>query len=78
MLGRALREAEIAGFVARNVARLTRPPRVPQAEMRTLSAEEARALLRAVEGDRLAALYAVALATGRSRGRAARAQVGRR
>jgi len=68
VLGRALREAEIAGFVARNVARLTRPPRVPQAEMRTLSAEEARALLRAVEGDRLAALYAVALATGAREG----------
>ena len=61
VLGRALREAEIAGLVARNVARLTRPPRVPHAEMRTFSAEQARTLLRATEGERLGALYAVAL-----------------
>lgn len=68
VLGRALREAEIAGYVARNVTRLTRPPRVPQAEMRTLTAEQSRTLLRVAEGDRLAALYTVALATGARQG----------
>lgn len=68
VLGRALREAEIGGLVARNVTRLTRPPRVPHAEMRTLTAEQARALLRAADGDRLAALYAVALASGARQG----------
>lgn len=70
VLGRALREAEVAGLVGRNVARLVRPPRVPQKEMQTFTAEQARTLLRAAEvaGDRLAALYAVALATGAREG----------
>ncbi len=70
VLGRALREAEVSGLVARNVARLVRPPRVPQAEMRTFTADQARTLLRTAEGagDRLTALYAVALATGAREG----------
>lgn len=70
VLGRALREAEVAGLVGRNVARLVRPPRVPQKEMQTFTAEQARTLLRACEagGERLATLYAVALATGAREG----------
>lgn len=68
VLSRALREAEIAGLVSRNVARLTRPPRVSATEMRTLTSEQARTLLRTAEGDRLHALYAVALASGARQG----------
>lgn len=68
VLGRALREAEIAGIVARNAARLTRPPHAPHAELRTLTTEQARALLEAAAGDRLGALYAVALASGARQG----------
>lgn len=68
VLGRALRVAEIAGLIDRNVAPLARPPRVPQAEMRTLSPEQARTLLRVAADDRLAALYTVALATGAREG----------
>ena len=64
VLGRALHEAEVTGVVQRNVVRLTRPPRAPNGEMRTLSATEARALLAAAAGDRLRALYVIALATG--------------
>ena len=70
VLGRALREAEVAGIITRNVARLVRPPRVANAEMRTFSADQARALIRAAHdtNDRLAAIYGVALATGARQG----------
>src|SRR5256885_674762 len=68
ILGRALHEAEIAGLVGRNVGRLCRPPRVPHAEMRTLTAEQARQLLHATEADPLHPLYAVALASGARQG----------
>lgn len=61
---RCLRDAERWGDVARNVARLVDAPKVGRSEMRALSAEEARALLRAAEGDRLEALLVVALSTG--------------
>jgi len=64
VLGRALRDAEIAGLVTRNVARLVRPPRVPHAEMRTLTNEQARTLIESVANERLGALYVVALASG--------------
>lgn len=64
VLGRALREAEVAGLVGRNVARIVRAPYVPQREMQTFSAEQCRTLLRSAEGDRLAALYQVALGSG--------------
>jgi integrase len=54
----------MAGLVPRNVARLVRPPRVPHAEMRTLTNEQARTLIDAAGGERLGALYVVALASG--------------
>ena len=68
VLGRALREAEVAGLIGRNVARLVKPPRVPSAEMRTFTAEQARSLVQASTDGRLGALYAVALATGARQG----------
>lgn len=68
ILGRALREAEVAGLVARNAARLARPPRVPHIEMHTLDAAQARALIEAAKGNRLGALYALALASGAREG----------
>ncbi|MHB8648122.1 MAG: tyrosine-type recombinase/integrase [Thermomicrobiales bacterium] len=68
VLGRALREAETDGLVARNAARLARPPRAPRAEMHTLSAADARTLIEAAKDDRLAALYAVAIASGAREG----------
>jgi integrase len=68
VLGRALREAEARGIVARNVARLARPPRAPSVEAKTLTSAQARTLLRFADGDRLAALYHVALTTGARQG----------
>lgn len=68
LLGRALRDAEIAGHVARNVARLVKPPRVPYQEMHALSSDDAHLLLAAAAGDRLEALYVLALSTGAREG----------
>jgi len=50
------------------IAQATWPPAPSNAEMRTLTSEQARALIRAAEGDRLQALYAVALASGARQG----------
>ncbi len=68
VLGRALREAEAAGTIARNVARLTRPPRVTHEEMRTLDATQVQALLRVAGDDRLRALFLLAFSTGARQG----------
>lgn len=68
VLGRALREAEIAGLVGRNAARLTRAPRTARTEMQTLSGDQARALIEAARDDRLGALYPVALSSGAREG----------
>ena len=68
VLGRALREAEIAGLVARNAARLTRPPSIEHAEMKTLTAEQTRFLIDSTKDERSGALYAVALASGAREG----------
>jgi integrase len=64
----ALRDATRWGNVARNVAALVSRPRAERHEMATLSTTEARALLEAARGDRFAALYVLALATGARQG----------
>ena len=56
------------GLVYRNVAKLVDPPRVPRHEIRPLTPEQARQLLDTADGDRLAGLYALALATGMPQG----------
>lgn len=61
---RCLRYAERWGDIARNVAALVDAPKVVRSEMRALSGEEARALLKVVEGDRLEAFLVLALSTG--------------
>ena len=68
VLHRALRDALRWGAVARNVAELVTPPRAPRREMQTLSPEQARHLLDAARGERLGALYVVALSTGMRQG----------
>ena len=52
------------GLVSRNILKTVKPPSVPRSDMRTLSAEEARRLLTAAEGDRLEALYWLAIVCG--------------
>jgi len=64
VLHRALRDAERWGLVARNVASLTDPPRPQPRPATTLDAAQARQLLAAARGERLEALYVLALTTG--------------
>ncbi len=56
--------AERWGLVARNVARLGDPPRVPRHEISPLTPEQARRLIELAEDDRYRALYVTALGTG--------------
>ncbi|HEX6817068.1 MAG TPA: site-specific integrase [Ktedonobacterales bacterium] len=64
VLRRALGEAARLGLVPRNVATLVKVPKPTRHEMQVLSPDEARVLLTSVEGDRLEALYVLALTTG--------------
>jgi len=68
LLGSALQHEMKWGYLTRNVARLTNPPRLERKEVVPLSVEAARRLLSASKGDRLYALYAVALAIGLRKG----------
>ncbi len=64
----ALNHAVKLGVVARNVVDLTDPPRQVRAERHPFTAGEAKALLAAAEGDRLAAAWRLALTLGLRRG----------
>lgn len=70
ILRAALGDAAKWGLVVRNAADLVDPPRVPHEEFRPLAPAEAQALLEAVKGNRLEALYSVALALGLRQGEA--------
>jgi integrase len=63
-LHKALKDAERLGLVARNVCKLVNAPRMAESEIHPLSREDARVFLDVASGERLEALYAVALATG--------------
>lgn len=60
----ALIDAVRAGDVVRNVCEAVDPPKIARPEMQTLDAEQAQRLLAEADGDRLAALYWVAITTG--------------
>ena len=70
VLRRALNDALRWGLVARNVATLVTPPRAQRYEVRPLDPDQARTFLEAIRGDRLEALYSVALAVGLRQGEA--------
>jgi integrase len=70
VLRAALSRALSWGMVARNVAKLVKPPRVAREEVQPFTPEQARAFLGAVAGDRLSALFTVALALGLRQGEA--------
>ncbi len=63
-LNRALRW----GLIGRNVATLVDAPRIERPPVRVLSVDEARKLIEAAKGERLEALYTVALALGLRKG----------
>src|SRR5262249_19588964 len=60
----ALNRAMKWGLVARNTATLTVPPKLIRKQFRSLTPEQARRLLDAASGDRLEAVYTVALSLG--------------
>jgi integrase len=64
ILHHALRDATRWNLVSRNVTELVTPPRKARHDFATLSPEQARRFLDAVKGDRLEALYVLALTTG--------------
>jgi len=66
----ALNQALRWGLVTRNVATLVSVPRVRRLEIRPLDPDEARRFLEQIRGDRLEALYSVALAAGLRQGEA--------
>ncbi len=68
VLCKALSQAVQDGLIPRNAARSVKPPQVRRKEMQPLSAEEAKRLLEAARGDRLEALYVLAISTGMRRG----------
>lgn len=68
VLRRALGQAEKRRYVQRNVAALASPPRVERRQMTALTEDQANAFLECAKGDRLEALYAVALDTGMREG----------
>jgi hypothetical protein len=61
IIRRALTQAVRCGMLPRNVAPVVEVPRVPRAEIQPMSPAQARTLLDHVRGDRLEALYTVAL-----------------
>jgi len=63
-LHKALKRAMRLGLVARNVTELVDVPRVRPAKMRPLSRDETHRLIETAAGDRLEALYVLAIATG--------------
>jgi integrase len=70
VLAQALDQGMRWGWVTRNVATLARPPKIDRPEGRTLTTDEARVSLKALEGHRNQALYTLMLATGLRRGEA--------
>lgn len=70
VLGQAIDQGIRWGNVNRNVARLSRAPKEQRREGRTLTHEQARRLLKELEGDRHEALYSLMLSTGLRRGEA--------
>jgi integrase len=68
MLHRAISRAQRLGLVVRNVTEMVDPPRIANYSYVTLDAQQVNALLEAVRGDRVEALYVVALTTGMRQG----------
>jgi integrase len=66
----ALNHAVRWGYIPRNPAAVVDGPRVEYYESRPFSVEEARTFLKSIKGDRLEALYSVALTMGLRQGEA--------
>jgi integrase len=67
-LHKALKQAIADGLIPRNATEAVKPPQVRREEMRPLTAEQVRILFDAAKGDRLEALYVLAVTTGLRQG----------
>jgi integrase len=65
---KALKQAATDGLIPRNPAAPVKPPQPRREEIRPLNREQVRALFEAASGDRLEALYIVAVTAGLRRG----------
>jgi integrase len=68
VIHRALKQALRWDLVPRNVSEAVDPPKAQRKEIRPLTPEQVRTLLRTAEEDRLGALYALAITTGLRQG----------
>ena len=68
VLRAALNDALRWGLIHRNAASLADPPRIPRKAVIAMSPEDARRIVVAVQGDRLEAVYVLALASGLRQG----------
>jgi integrase len=64
VLRKALKQAVVDGLIPRNVCEAVKPPKIERKEITPLDREQAKALLEAAVGDRLEALYVLAVHTG--------------
>jgi integrase len=64
VLNRALKQAVRWGLVPRNAAEAADPPKLERVEMKVLSPTEVKVLLSTARGDRVEALYVLAVHTG--------------
>jgi integrase len=67
-LSKALKQAVMDGLIPRNAAASVKPPQPRREEIRPLNREQVCVLFEAVRGDRLEAMYIVAVTTGLRRG----------
>ncbi len=68
VLHRALGQAERLGLVARNVCDLVDVPRMAERELHVLNPDQVRQLFTAAQGERLEALFVLAMTTGMREG----------
>ena len=67
-INKALKQAVRWSLIPRNVADAVDPPKLQKTEIRPLSEDQVRILLDTAEGDRLEALYVLAVTTGMRQG----------
>jgi integrase len=68
ILRKALKQAVLDGLVPRNVCDAVKPPKAERKEISPFDREQAKALLEVASGDRLEALYVLAIHTGMREG----------
>jgi integrase len=67
-LHKALKQAIMDGLISRNATEAVKPPQVRREEMQPLSPEQVKVLLEAARGERLEALYVLAVTMGLRQG----------